>query len=128
VTTRALIDHIVLLAGDITASAAWYDAFLGVLGFRKTRAHVYLSPDDWVVDLRAASDSAEPYGRYNVGLNHIGLRVEDANAVLAVRDAFAAKGFAVAEPEVFKGKVTAVFFTDPDGMCWEIGHEISALL
>ncbi len=128
VTTRALMDHIVLLAGDIAASAAWYDAFLGILGFRKTRAHVYLSPDDWVVDLRAASDSAEPYGRYNAGLNHIGLRVEDADAVLAVRDAFAAKGFEVPEPEVFEGKVIAVFFTDPDGMCWEIGHEISALL
>jgi len=128
VTTRALIDHIVLLAGDITASAAWYDAFLGVLGFRKTRAHVYLGPDDWVVDLRAASGSAEAYGRYNVGLNHIGLRVEDADAVLAVRKAFAAKGFEVPEPQIFKGEITAVFFVDPDGMRWEISHEISALL
>ncbi len=128
VTIRAVIDHMVLLVGDIAASAAWYDAFLGVLGFRKTRAHVYLGPDDWVVDLREASDSAAAYGRYNAGLNHIGLRVEDADTVLAVRDAFAAKGFEVPEPQIFNGKTTAVFFADPDGMRWEISHEISALL
>ncbi len=124
---RTVMDHIVLLVSDLSQSALWYDAFLDVLGYRKIRAHVYLHPDGWAVDLREASESAVAYGRYNVGLNHMGLRVEDADAVLAVRAAFAEKGFEVPEPQVFNGEVTAVFFADPDGMRWEISHEISAL-
>jgi len=124
VKTQALMDHIVLLVADISASAAWYDAFTELLGFGKIREHIYLHPGGWSIDLRQASDSAAPYGRYNTGLNHIGLRVEDAATVLAVRDAFAEKGFDVPAPQKFKGDHTAIFFVDPDGMRWEIGHDI----
>jgi len=124
--TQALMDHIVLLVADIAVSAAWYDAFTGLLGFERIRQHVYLHPGGWSIDLRQASDSAEPYGRYNIGLNHISLRVEDAATVLAVRAAFAEKGFDAPAPQKFKGKVAAVFFIDPDGMRWEVGHDEEA--
>lgn len=122
--SRALLDHIVLLAGDLAASAKWYDAFTVLLGFEKTRDHVYLHPDGWAVDLRPAKPGTAPYGRMNAGLNHIGLRLADAQAVLAIRAAFAAKGFDAPEPQVFDGVETVVFFPDPDGVRWEVGHEI----
>ena len=123
-TVRAQFDHIVLLASDHTESVRWYDAFMPLLGFRKTRDHVYLHPDGWAIDLRAAGKDAAPYGRYNAGLNHIGLRVEQVESVLAIRDAFAALSFAVPEPQIFDKEETVVFFKDPEGVRWEIGHEI----
>ncbi len=123
---RTLFDHIVLLASDLVESARWYDAFTPLLGLRKTRDHVYLHPDGWAVDLRAAQKDSAPYGRYNAGLNHIGLRVGTCDEVMAVRDAFAASGFEVPEPQIFDEEETVVFFKDPDGVRWEIGHEIEA--
>ena len=120
----AALDHIVLLASDLAQSVAWYDNFTQLLGFRKTGEHIYLHPDGWAIDLRAADKEGAPYGRFNAGLNHIGLRVETVDDVMAFRDAFAAKGFSVPEPQVFDDVETVVFFVDPDGMRWEIGHEI----
>lgn len=122
--TRAALDHIVLLSGDINASVDWYDAFTSIVGFEKTRPHVYLHTDGWAIDLRAAQEDAAPYGRYNAGLNHIGLRVPDAKTVMAIRDAVAEKGFDVPEPQIFDGEETVVFFADPDGVRWEVGHEL----
>ena len=122
--TRAFLDHIVLLASDLAISVRWYDAFLPLLGFEKTRAHVYLHADGWAVDLRAAKEGGAPYGRFNPGLNHIGVRVENAGAVLSLREAFAMKGFQVPEPQIFDDAETVLFFLDPDGMRWEVGHEV----
>lgn len=119
---RTSIDHIVLLAGDLEKSVAWYDAFMPLVGFEKPRAHVYLHADGWAVELRPAEEGTPPYGRYNAGLNHIGLTAADGKAVLAVRDAFAAKGFDTPEPQIFNDYFTVIFFRDPDGMRWEIGH------
>jgi len=118
------LDHIVLLASDLAESVRWYDAFTPLLGFEKTREHIYLHADGWAVDLRPAGEDGASYGRYNAGLNHIGLRVGDAKAVLAVRAAFAAKGFSVPEPQVFDSVETVVFFADPDGVRWEVGHAL----
>lgn len=122
--TRAPLDHIVLLAGDLGASVKWYDAFLPLFGFEKTRDHVYLHPDGWSVDLRPAHADGPPYGRFNPGLNHIGLRVADAAGVLALREDFVAKGFDAPDPQVFDQVETVVFFADPDGVRWEVGHEL----
>lgn len=118
---KTSMDHLVLAVSDLPASVAWYDAFLPLLGFEKTRAHVYLHTDGWAVDLRPSPEGAEPYGRRNVGLNHMGLSVANNETVLAIRTAFAEKGFDVPKPQVFDGKATVVFFRDPDGMRWEIG-------
>ncbi len=123
-SVRALFDHIVLLASDHAESVRWYDAFTPLLGFQKTRDHVYLHPDGWAIDLRAAKKDGAPYERFNVGLNHIGLRVKTPADVMAIRDAFAAGGFSVPEPQIFDEEETVVFFKDPDGVRWEIGHEI----
>lgn len=125
-TVRGKLDHIVLLASDLGQSARWYDAFTPLLGFEKTSRHIYLHPDGWAIDLRAADKNGDAYGRFNPGLNHIGLRVENADQVLAFRDAFAAKGFAVPEPQIFDEVETVMFFADPDGVRWEIGHEIGS--
>lgn len=122
--TRAPLDHIVLLAGDLAASVQWYDGFLPLFGFEKTRDHVYRHPDGWSVDLRPAGEDGAPYGRYNAGLNHIALRVADAASVLELRKAFMAKGFDAPDPQVFDNVETVVFFADPDGVRWEVGHEL----
>ena len=124
---QASLDHLVLLVSDMETSAAWYDAFTELVGFRKTRNHVYLHADGWAIDLRDASSGAQPYGRFNVGLNHFGLRVEDEKSVLALREAFAEKGFKVPKPQNFTDEVTAVFFNDPDGVRWEVSNEIGAI-
>ena len=126
--TRAPLDHIVLMASDIDASVDWYDAFTPLLGFEKTRDHVYQHPDGWAIDLRAAKADAAPYGRHNAGLNHIGLRVESEKAVLAVRAGLAEKGYDVPAPQIFDGEETVVFFADPDGMRWEVGHHVGGAL
>ena len=123
-TALARLDHIVLLASDMEAGVRWYDAFTPLLGFEKTREHIYLHANGWAIDLRPADEDGAPYGRYNAGLNHIGLRVGDADIVLAVREAFAAKGFEVPDPQVFDGVETVVFFADPDGVRWEVGHAL----
>jgi len=119
---RATLDHMVLLVSDLSESAPWYDAFLPLLGFEKTRDHVYLHVDGWAVELRAAEPGTPAYGRYNPGLNHIGLNVADADTVMRVREMFAAKGFDVPEPQLFGGFATVIFFRDPDGMRWEVGY------
>ncbi|MHA7873263.1 MAG: VOC family protein [Hyphococcus sp.] len=125
---RAAMDHIVLSASDIDTSVAWYDAFTALLGFHKTRAHVYQHSDGWSIDLRPADADSAAYGRHNPGLNHIGLRAADAATVLALREAFLKKGFDAPEPQVFEdagaGAETVVFFADPDGVRWEVGHVI----
>ena len=118
---KTSMDHLVLAVADLETSVQWYDAFLPLLGFEKTREHVYLHADGWAVDVREAGEEAQPYGRYNVGLNHMGLSVADNETVLAIREAFAEKGFEVPEPQTFDGWATVVFFCDPDGMRWEIG-------
>ena len=121
---RAQFDHIVLLASDLDKSVQWYDAFTPLLGFQKTRDHVYGHPNGWAIDLRAAKKDGAPYGRYNAGLNHIGLRVNSVKDVMAIRNSFMAKGFPVPDPQIFDEEETVVFFKDPDGVRWEIGHEI----
>ena len=123
-SSHAQFDHIVLLASDLEKSVRWYNAFTPLLGFQKTRDHVYLHSDGWAIDLRAAKKDAAPYGRYNAGLNHIGLRVENVDHVMAIRSDFAASGFSVPDPQIFDEEETVVFFKDPDGVRWEVGHEI----
>ena len=118
---KTAMDHLVLMVADLDRSVAWYDAFMPLVGFEKTREHVYQHTDGWAADLRPAGEEAQPYGRYNVGLNHIGLSVADNETVLAIRRAFAKKGFDVPDPQTFDDWATVVFFRDPDGMRWEVG-------
>ncbi len=119
---KTAMDHLVLMVADLETSVAWYDAFMPLVGFEKTREHVYLHADGWAVELRIANENTPPYGRYNAGLNHVGLSAADGEAVLSIRKAFAEKGFDVPDPQVFDGWATVVFFRDPDGMRWEVGH------
>jgi len=113
------LDHLVILASDLQASAAWYGAVLGALGFAKTRDHVWLHPDGWALDLRPATDAGRAYGRYAPGLNHTGFRADSVAAVEALMADLAAAGVEVPAIQDF-GHEKAVFLRDPDGMRFEV--------
>lgn len=113
------LDHIVILAGDIAASADWYDALLGLIGFTRQRDHVWTNGAGLAVDLRAADADARPYERFGAGLNHLGFTAPDMDALEAVRTGMAEAGFEVPDIQRFEDD-RAVFFRDPDGLRVEI--------
>ena len=59
---KTAMDHLVLMVANLDRSVAWYDAFMPLVGFEKTREHVYQHTDGWAVDLRPAGEEAQPYG------------------------------------------------------------------
>ena len=112
------LDHLVILVRSLDASLPWYATLLGLLGFHKTRDHVWWN-GEVAIDLKEATEGTPDYERYAPGLNHIGFTAPDAPALTAVRDGMAAAGFEVPEEQRF-GPDTATFFKDPDGMRVEV--------
>lgn len=115
------LDHIVILASDIEASARWYDVLLGLIGFTAQRDHVWANDDGLAVDLRETKPGTRPYERYGAGLNHFGFTAPTMEAHEAVRAGMAAAGFDVPAIQSF-GKDRATFFKDPDGLRFEINY------
>lgn len=113
------LDHMVIMVRSLEASLPWYDAMLGLLGFTKTRDHVWANEDGVAIDLKQAKIDTQDYGRYAPGLNHLGFTAPDAAALDAVRDGMAAAGFDVPEMQHFDHDL-ATFFRDPDGMRVEV--------
>ena len=113
------LDHMVILVRSLEASLPWYEALLGLIGFRKTRNHVWSSDDGLSVDLKQAKAVTSDYERYAPGLNHLGFTAPDEAALDAVRDGMAKAGFEVPDKQYFDGE-TATFFRDPDGMRIEV--------
>jgi len=115
------LDHIVILASDIEASAYWYGALLGLIGFKTGRDHVWSNDDGLAVDLRKSKPDTRPYERYGAGLNHLGFTAPTMDAHEAVRAGMAAAGFDVPEIQNF-GEERATFFKDPDGLRVEVTY------
>ncbi|MEO1046624.1 MAG: VOC family protein [Pseudomonadota bacterium] len=113
------LDHLVILVRSLERSLPWYAALLPLLGFTKTRNHVWSSDDGLSIDLKQAKQATDDYERYAPGLNHAGFTAADDAALDAVRDGMAAAGFEVPEKQYF-GTETATFFRDPDGMRIEV--------
>ncbi|MBC2778013.1 VOC family protein [Parasphingopyxis marina] len=116
----AKLDHLVILVSSYDESLPWYGALLPLLGFEKTRDHVWVNGQGIGFDVRLAEEDARPYERFGAGLNHIGLEVETVEALEAVRAAMAEAGFPVPEIQPF-GEDRACFFKDPDGLRVEVG-------
>ena len=78
---RGAVHHIDLSVRDIAASAPFYEALLGFLGYTRVKQEPALHVWDLVregtilggVALRAAH-SARPHDRYSAGLHHLAFR------------------------------------------------------
>lgn len=112
------LDHIVILVRSLDRSLPWYSAMLELLGFEKTRDHVWYD-GELAIDLKEAEEGTPDYQRYAPGLNHLGFTAPDAAALDAVRDGMAARGFDVPERQGTSA-MPVTFFKDPDGMRVEV--------
>ncbi len=112
------LDHIVILVRSLDASLPWYSALLSLLGFEKTRDHVWFD-GEIALDLKEADAGTPDYEPYAPGLNHLGFTAPNEAALDAVRDSMASAGFDVPDKQHFGGQA-ATFFKDPDGMRIEV--------
>ena len=113
-------DHLVIMVRSLDVSLPWYETMLSLLGFTKTRDHVWSGKDGVAIDLREAKPGTSDYERFAPGLNHLGFTASDETAHDALRAAIAEGGFEVPDKQVFGEEGTATFFRDPDGMRIEI--------
>ena len=112
------LDHLVILVRSLDASLPWYDRLLALLGFDKTRDHVWWN-GEVAIDLKQAEDGTPDYQRYAPGLNHLGFTAPDEAALDAVRQGMAEAGFDVPDKQQL-GDQSATFFKDPEGMRIEV--------
>lgn len=115
------LDHIVLLVSDLDASLPYYETLLGLIGFTKSRDHVWGNGDGVFFDFKQASEIGEGYKRYGVGLNHLGFTAESKEDVERIAAAMAAAGFEVPALQRL-GNSYALFMKDRDGMRFEITY------
>ena len=109
----------VIMVRSLETSLPWYETMLSLIGFTKSRDHVWGNEDGVAIDLKQAKSDTGDYGRYGPGLNHLGFTAPDRAAMEAVRDGMTAAGFEVPEMQEFEGE-QATFFRDPDGMRVEV--------
>ena len=112
------LDHIVILVRSLDASLPWYSALLGLLGFEKTRDHVWYD-GEVAIDVQEAQPDTPGYERYAPGLNHLGFTAVDEAGLDRVREGMALAGLEVPEKQHL-GSAIATFFKDPDGMRVEL--------
>lgn len=115
-----MIDHFGINCSDLARSATFYDAVLGVLGYRRVLdVEVAIgygadSPDFWI----SAQPSEGPASGPNREI-HVGFRAADAAAVQAFFDAAVSLGAEVLhEPRLWPEYHQAyygAFVRDPDG-------------
>jgi catechol-2,3-dioxygenase len=111
--------HIVLLLGSLERSLPYYEALLPLIGFEKSRDHVWGNPDGIYIDFKEATEAGEGYRRYGIGLNHLGFTAPSKEAVERVAAAMQAGGFEVPALQRL-GNSWALFMKDPDDMRFEI--------
>jgi len=109
------IDHVVLAVGDLETSLPWYERLLPLLGFAKTRAHVWVSAQGFAVDVQQAKDPSHRYTRGGVGLNHLAVGAASRAEVDEVARAMMEAGLEVPAAQEL-GAAYALFLKDPDGM------------
>jgi catechol 2,3-dioxygenase-like lactoylglutathione lyase family enzyme len=112
------LDHIVIMVRSLKVSLPWYAHLLGLLGFTKTRAHIW-SNGGIAFDIKDAAIGTRDYERFGPGLNHLGFSAPDEAALDRLRNAMADAGFEVPDKQRLGGEI-ATFFKDPDGMRVEV--------
>ena len=112
------LDHIVILVRSLDASLAWYAALMELLGFKKTRDHVWWN-GSVAFDLKEAQPNTPGYQRFAPGLNHLGFTASNEMELDRIREGMAAAGFEVPDKQQIRTDI-ATFFKDPDGMRIEV--------
>lgn len=97
----------------------YYDALLPLLGFEKTKDHIWADGEGFFFQFKQAKAGTSDYERYGPGMNHLGFAAPDIATVEMVRDCMAAAGFEVPEIQHLGG-ATALFMKDPDGIRFEV--------
>ncbi|HWH22210.1 MAG TPA: VOC family protein [Allosphingosinicella sp.] len=115
------LDHIVLLLGDLEASLPYYETLLPLLGFAKSRDHVWGNEEGLYFDFKQATEIGDGYKRYGVGLNHLGFTAPSRDAVEEIAAAMRAGGFEVPELQRLRNSY-ALFMKDRDGIRFEITY------
>lgn len=130
---RGFINHIDLTVSDLSRSVAFYDRFLGSLGFVRSAEYAGVVPN-WTLRSDAAVLSIglhqarhrAPHDRDAPGLHHLAFHArsrEDVDAVFADAVAHGARILdAPAEYDYTPGYYAA-FVADPDGLKLEVVHE-----
>jgi catechol 2,3-dioxygenase-like lactoylglutathione lyase family enzyme len=113
------LDHIVILVGSLERSLSYYETLLPLIGFTKSRDHVWGNAEGIYIDFKEATEPGEGYRRYGIGLNHIGFTARSREAVEQVAEAMRAAGFETPALQRL-GNSYALFMKDPDGMRFEI--------
>lgn len=123
--SRISLDHAVILVTSPEASGRFYGALLPLLGFARNAHGEWTNGDGVSFKFEQAHEGTRPYERYGAGLNHIGFSAPDRAALTAIAEAMAAEGFEVPAVQMF-GRSRALFLPDPDGLRFEITHELEA--
>lgn len=130
---RGVINHIDLTVTDPACSVAFYDWFLGALGY--VRGEVYAGGiPNWTLNVDGVSLSlglhpakrAAQHDRYSPGLHHLAFHAENRREVDRIALLAVANGAVVldspAEYDYTPGYYAA-FFADPDGLKLEVVYE-----
>ncbi len=115
------IDHLTILVTALERSMPYYDHLLPLVGFRKTKDHVWTDGGGFFFQFQQAKDGTSPYQRYGAGMNHLGFGASSPDEVHAIRAAMQDAGFAVPEVQHLGGAI-ALFMKDPDGIRFEITY------
>jgi catechol-2,3-dioxygenase len=116
------LDHVVLTVSDLEESARFYDTLLPLLGFLKTREHVYANGQGVAIDVQQAADPSYAYKRGGVGLNHLAVRASSRAEVDDVARHMKEAGFAVPEVQLID-TAYALFMADRDGLRVEVSFD-----
>jgi catechol-2,3-dioxygenase len=115
------LDHVVLLVGSLERSLPYYEALLPMIGFEKSRDHVWGNGDGVYLDFKEATEPGDGYRRYGIGLNHLGFTAPSKEAVEAIAEGMRKAGFEVPALQRL-GNSWALFMKDLDGMRFEITY------
>ena len=115
------IDHVTLLVSSLDRSMPYYDHLLPLVGFRKTRDHVWTDGNGFFFQFLQAKAGTSPYERYGAGMNHLGFGASSPDEVHAIRASMRDAGFEVPDVQDLRGAI-ALFMKDPDGMRFEITY------
>ncbi|GAB4188056.1 MAG: VOC family protein [Wenzhouxiangellaceae bacterium] len=113
------LDHIVILVTDLDRSMPFYEAFLPLIGFSKSRDHIFGNDQGIYFDFRLAQEPEHGYHRYGPGLNHLGFTATSVDELEAIQRTMRERGFEMPEIQTIDG-AKALFVKDPDGMRVEL--------
>jgi glyoxylase I family protein len=130
---RGVVHHIDLTVRDLAASAPFYEALLGFLGYERVKKEPDIHVWDLLdgkrflggVALRSAR-SPRAHDRYSVGLHHLAFHAADRADVDRAHMLMKEKGATIldapAEYPKYGAGYYAMFVADPDGLKIEVVH------